>query len=215
VPDAGVPEAVDGARAGHASLIRSIASLTDAQARGPSRLPGWSVGHVLTHLARNADSHIRMLQAALAGEVTSQYEGGNEGRAADIDRGAGRPAAELVADVTSSAEALNLTWARMTPQAWAGHALNAAGEVWQCVAMPFHRWREVEVHHVDLGLGYTPADWPDAYVDVELAVGLRLLPERLDRSEQRRLLSWLLDRSAPPADLVLRPWQGRPDHYLR
>ena len=26
------------------------------------------------------------------------------------------------------------------------------------------RWREVEVHHVDLGLGYSAAEWPVAFV---------------------------------------------------
>ena len=58
------------AAAAHARLVAHLATLTDAQAAQPSLLPGWSIGHVLTHLARNADSHVGMLQAA------------NEGRAA-------------------------------------------------------------------------------------------------------------------------------------
>jgi len=33
---------------------------------------------------------------------------------------------------------------------------------------PPHRLREVEVHHVDLDLGYQPADWPAEYVAWEL-----------------------------------------------
>ncbi|MFF9641495.1 maleylpyruvate isomerase N-terminal domain-containing protein [Kitasatospora aureofaciens] len=36
-------------------LLRTAARLCDADARAPSLLPGWSRGHVLTHLARNAD----------------------------------------------------------------------------------------------------------------------------------------------------------------
>ena len=43
------------------SLIASIGGLTDADARGPSLLPGWTRGHVLTHLARNADGGTRLL----------------------------------------------------------------------------------------------------------------------------------------------------------
>jgi len=31
--------------------------------------------------------------------------------------------------------------------------------------LPFRRWREVEVHLVDLGIGLTPADWPQELVD--------------------------------------------------
>ena len=82
--------------------------------------------------------------------------------------------------------------------------------------MPLHRWREVELHHVDLGLGYTPADWPEAYVERELAISLALLPERLDGSGQRQMLAWLVGRAATTerhrADAR---WQSRPDHYLR
>jgi maleylpyruvate isomerase len=38
-----------------ALLAATAAALTDGQAREASLLPGWSRGHVLTHLARNAD----------------------------------------------------------------------------------------------------------------------------------------------------------------
>jgi maleylpyruvate isomerase len=103
----------------------------------------------------------------------------------------------------------------MTPEAWDGHGLNAAGEIWPCDAMPWARWREVVIHHVDLGLGYTAADWPDDYVARELAVSLRLLPERLDEPARRSLLSWLLGRSPQPGEIPIAAWQSRPDHYLR
>ena len=36
-------------------LLATAGALTGAQVAGPSRLPGWTRGHVLTHLARNAD----------------------------------------------------------------------------------------------------------------------------------------------------------------
>src|SRR4051794_11621167 len=40
----------------HRRLFADIDGLTDAQARAASNLPDWTVGHVLTHIARNADS---------------------------------------------------------------------------------------------------------------------------------------------------------------
>jgi maleylpyruvate isomerase len=208
-------EAIAGATAAHQALFRTVTGLTDDQARSACLLPGWTVGHLLTHIARNADSHTRMLSAALDGEVAEQYAGGTERRASDIASGSDRSAAELVADVERSAAALEAVWARMTPQAWAGHGRNADGRSWPCVAMPFHRWREVEVHHADLGLGYTPADWPDDYVRRELATGLRLLPDRLDDAGRRAALAWLLGRAESPGELALTPWQSRPDDYLR
>jgi maleylpyruvate isomerase len=215
VADVADLEAIDGSRSAHARLVTAIGSLTDEQARSASLLPSWTVGHVLTHLARNADSHTRMLRAALAGEVVTQYERGNEQRSDDIAAGAARPAAELIDDVTTSATTLEAAWAQMTPQAWAGHGVNADGEIWPCVAMPFHRWREVELHHVDLGLGYRPTDWPEAYAGRELAISLAVLPERVDPSGRRDLLAWLVGRSPQPAELILSPWQSRRDHYLR
>ena len=207
-------EAVAGALAAQRRLIDAVAGLTDEQARAASLLPDWSVGHVLTHIARNGDSFVRMMSAAIDGEVVTQYEGGAESRAAGIEEGAGRSAADLLDDVATSAAGVAAVFARMTDEAWAGHGLTANGTEWSCEAMPFHRWREVEIHHVDLGLGYTMADWPEDYVTRELAIALRLLPERLESIGQRQLLSWLLGRSPQPGDLSLAAWQFRPDHYL-
>lgn len=208
-------QAITGAIAAQKRLLADIVHLTDEQARSASLLPDWSVGHVLTHIARNGDSFVRMMSAAILGDVATQYDGGHERRAADIASGASRPAAELVTDMAESSARVAEVWARMTPEAWDGHGLNAAGETWPCDAMPWTRWREVIIHHVDLGLGYTPGDWPADYVDRELAISLRLLPERLDESDRRRLLSWLLGRGSQPEDLTLSSWQSRPDHYLR
>ncbi|HTR70807.1 MAG TPA: maleylpyruvate isomerase family mycothiol-dependent enzyme [Mycobacteriales bacterium] len=206
--------ALAGSRAAHALLLADLSTLTDDQARSASALPGWSVGHVLTHIARNGDSYTRMMTAAMNGECVTQYDGGIERRAADIEAGAPRPAAELVADVAGSIARLERTWERMTPLAWRGHGLNAAGQTWPCEAMPFHRWREVTVHHTDLDLGYSVAQWPVDYVERELAIGLRGLAERLTVDGRRRTLAWLLGRGEQPGGLELAPWQSRPNHYL-
>ncbi len=38
-----------------------------------------------------------------------------------------------------------------------------------CLGLPFRRWREVEIHHADLGLpGFTFDEWPADYVREEL-----------------------------------------------
>ena len=90
-------------RAAHAALLEHLRSRSfDASA--PSRLPGWSRAHVLTHLARNADGHRRMIEGAARGEVLEQYAGGVEGRNAGIDAGAGRPAADVLADFATASD---------------------------------------------------------------------------------------------------------------
>jgi maleylpyruvate isomerase len=63
-----------------------------------------------------------------------------------------------------------------------------------------HHLRNVEVHHLDLDIGYGPEGWPPAFVEAELAKRLRDLP---GRTEHANLLAWLLDR-APAPDLG--PW---------
>ena len=194
----------------HARLLERLRGLDDGTARRPSRLPGWSVGQVLTHLARNADSHSGVLEAAVEGRSAPQYPGGEEQREREIAAGAGRPADEVVADLVASCRRLELAWASMTPEAWDGHGYRTWGEAWPCREMPLHRWREVELHHVDLGLGYSAGEWPEAFVAAELPAAATRLAERVGvATERAHLLAWLFDRGAQPA-LDLLGWQQTP-----
>ena len=200
---------IAGAAAAHRRLEAGLAGLTDAGARQASLLPGWSVGHVLTHLARNADSHVRMIGGAEAGEALEQYVGGVAGRAAEIDEGAGRSADQLVDDVGRSNAALEAAWSAASDRAWAGEGIGTIAGPVPIADLPFRRWREVEVHHVDLGLAATPAGWPADYVRLETVrqtmtwtsrrpMGLTDLPaEALALSPNDRL-AWLLGRLEVP-----------------
>lgn len=196
---------IEGCTGAHRRLEEMVAAVDDETVRRASRLPGWTVGHLLTHLARNAESHVRMLHGALAGQPVEQYPGGSEQRDGDIEGGAGRPAAEIRADLLAMNAALEAIWGRMTPEAWNGHGLTR-GEVWPCAELPFARWREVEVHCVDLGLGCSPEDWPEAYVARELPRVLAGLPGRLRPPARALLLAWLFDRIPQPSGIELAPW---------
>jgi maleylpyruvate isomerase len=149
----------------------------------------------------------------MVGEVRPQYPGGHEQRAADIEAGAGRPAAQLIGDVRDSATRLEAAWQAMTPEAWAGNGLNGSGQPWPCSLVPFHRRREVEIHHVDLGLGYEATNWPDDFVAAELPGMLSSVPDRLpDAGDRARLLAWLVGRADQPT-LDPMAWQSRPRYY--
>ena len=213
-PEAGVGRHIAGAQLAHRSLRVTLGRLDEETARRPSLLPRWTVGHVLTHLARNADSHVRILEGALTGEHLEQYPGGAEQRAADIESGSSRAAPELIDDVISTFVRLEDTWDRMTPEAWQGYG-TARGEQWPCTDLPFFRWREVEIHHVDLGMGHEVTDWPDDYLAEELPIALAGLPERIPVAATRALLlAWLLGRGEQPALDKLEPWQARAGNYL-
>ncbi|MHB8681243.1 MAG: maleylpyruvate isomerase N-terminal domain-containing protein [Acidimicrobiales bacterium] len=198
---------LSGCRRSHARLLETVSRLGPGGTGAPSRLPQWTVGHLLTHLARNADSHTGMLRAAMAGDAVEQYAGGHEQRAADIEAGAGRDEDDIVADVRRSVADLEAAFDAMSPRAWDGHGLSM-GRIWPCRQIVFHRWREVELHLVDLGLGDEPADWPEEYVSVELPVALAQLPARLDAVSRARLFAWLVGRGPMPADLDPAPWQS-------
>lgn len=94
--------------------------LNGATARQPSRLPGWTVGHVLTHPARNADADDRRLQGALHGTATAKYSGGLQQREQEIDFGTERLAAELYADLQVSQQRLEDTFTACSAANWPG-----------------------------------------------------------------------------------------------
>lgn len=144
-------------------LLSALGVLTDADVARSSLCPEWTVGHVLTHLARGADAMRKGLEGARRGEIVSMYES-NEARAADIEAGARRPVATLVADLAESSRVLARTWSDLDDAAWQRTVLHRRLGRMPAGVIPAHRWREVEIHRVDLDLGYRPADWPRSFV---------------------------------------------------
>ena len=66
-------------------LLASAAALSDAQLREPSPLPGWSRGHVLSHIARNADGLRNLLIWARTGiELLAWLTGRDDGTALTV-----------------------------------------------------------------------------------------------------------------------------------
>jgi maleylpyruvate isomerase len=144
-------------------LLATATALSDAQACEPSLLPGWTRGHVLSHIARNADGMINLLNWAQTGTEIPMYASA-ESRTADIEAGAGRPAADLTADVRESAARFAAEAAAMPGDAWAVHVRALRGPGFPALEVLDRRLSEVEIHHVDLAAGYAPSDWPADFV---------------------------------------------------
>lgn len=189
-----------------ARLLHRVAALTDEDIRLQSLLPGWTVGHVLTHLARNADAHTRRLSGALNGRDVPKYASGQSQRETEIKEGASRPAVEIIGDLTDSLSQLEEVFIQSSAAGWPhGHFMG--GGHYGVAGCPAHRLREVEMHHVDLGLGYMPSDWPAEYVAWDLPVLLATVPERLaSMTEQREFMAWLAGRGSLPSRTRLSPW---------
>jgi maleylpyruvate isomerase len=175
-------EAIDRWERGEQHLATAIGRLVEEDFDGPSLLPGWDRRDVLAHLARNADAVVNLLTWARTGVETPMYAS-PEARTAGIEEGAARPLREQIEDIKASHERFADAGAAMPAEAWTV-ALPAAGH--PAAAVPWSRLREVEVHHVDLGARYTPADWSDAFA-------LRLLRE-------------IAAGAAGGPAMILRPW---------
>ncbi len=189
---------IDAVTDAHRRLVGRVDGLDDAQVAAPSRLPGWTRGHVITHLARNADSHTWMFEGAAIGEVRRQYPRPDM-RTLDIEAGAPRGAAAQAQDLREACARLEQAWRELPVDAWERKGDVGPGPR-SMLEILFRRWREVEVHHVDLDVGYTLGDWPDAYVAGELE---RDLPRLVERAGPAALAAWLLGRGPAPA---LDPW---------
>ncbi|MFD8610705.1 maleylpyruvate isomerase family mycothiol-dependent enzyme [Streptomyces sp. NPDC059631] len=139
-------------------LLSAAGALDNAAVTDESRLPGWTRGHVLAHLARNADALVNVL------EGRPMYVSG-EARDADIERDAPRPLDALLADVRESAARFGRVAA--APADWSRTVELRNGVTDSASRVPFRRWAEVGLHHVDLGIGYELEDLGDEFTERE------------------------------------------------
>jgi maleylpyruvate isomerase len=144
-------------------LFATVAGLTGTPMREPSLLPGWSRGHVLTHIARNADGLANLLRWARTGTEIPMYAS-SRARSSDIEAGAGRAAAELAADLRESAAGFAAQVTSLPDDAWTVQVRALNGPAFPAHGVLQRRWSEVEIHHVDLAAGYRPCDWPEDFI---------------------------------------------------
>ena len=149
-------------------------------------------------MARNADSHVWLFNGAEVGELRRQYPSLDD-READIESGARRTAQELREDLRGACDRLESAWRELGDGLWDREGIVVTGRRTMREIL-FRRLREVEVHHVDLDLGYAPSEWPLIYVEGELSRRLQALP---DRADHVALVTWLLGRADAPE---LKPW---------
>ncbi|MFD5698930.1 maleylpyruvate isomerase family mycothiol-dependent enzyme [Streptomyces lasiicapitis] len=140
-------------------LLAAAAALDNVSMAEPSRLPGWTRGHVLAHVARNADALVNVL----AGRP--MYVSG-EARDADIERDAPRAMEVQLADLRESAARLEAQTA--LPADWSRTITMRNGITDSASRVPFRRWVELELHHVDLGVGYELEDIPADFLEREI-----------------------------------------------
>ncbi len=173
-----------GVATGHRRLLALASAVDDHVVARPSLLSGRTVGHVLSHLAHDADTHAGLFEGASEAATVARRAVQAETRpATDLDAAALRPAAVIRDDLARAIVALERAWDRTHVDVWRTGLAYHRGAPTSLADLVFARWREVEVHLVDLGLvdkgGPGWADLPATYVDAEWAWSAARLPGRL------------------------------------
>lgn len=213
--------------------VRTVDGLTDQDLVARSLLPGWSRAHVVAHLALNAEGLARVLAEAGPGRVVPLYPSSDR-RDADIEALAAAPARVLRDRFLASCTYFWEAAGHRDGDGWqGGFSRVPGGPEFPVAAVPPMRHREVEVHHADLGAGYSAADWPQRFLLTTLeevltdraeGPGMRLRSPEGDllvaggagpvvSGSRADLTWWLLGRgdgsglSGDPAVPTLGPWR--------
>jgi len=152
VPDAVSADAIladVGART--LALLLWTDQLADEDVRRPSALPGWTQGHVLAHLADNADAFTEALQRGADGDDAGAMYASQASRDASIEAGAGRAVVAHRQALLQSAHRLAAAWRRLPGARLTSTVSGTAGWTRPLADVPWMRWREVALHAVDLG----------------------------------------------------------------
>jgi maleylpyruvate isomerase len=182
----------------------------DESLRLPSRLAGWTVGHVIAHLTLSAEAFVHSIN-----DNNSPSRTHHDKEFASL---AASPKRVLVDRFTQSNRAFETALDQQSPVD--SHVVSG-------------RLREVEVHAADLGhRRYTAQSWSDRFVDVAIAELVPAAHRRVDRPlhliderglhhfigeatqvpalrvTRRSLVSWLLSREQPSHLPQLDHWES-------
>ncbi len=152
------------------TLVQTVDGLTDSQWSEPSLLPGWTRAHVVAHLALNAEALAAAVDSLRTDRVLPMYPS-NEIRDADIAELGGGRIEPLRERFFASCSVWQEAMEEVDPDRL-GTLVDRVpgGPSFPASEVVDMRWREVEIHHADLGAGYTQADWTAAFADYLLAV---------------------------------------------
>ena len=197
------PLDLDHLTAASRALVRNVDSLRGDDWAAPSLLPGWSRAHVVAHLALNGEALSAVLLGVVEGQPVPMYASQDQ-RDAEIEELAGAEHPELRERLLASTTTFTEAAQAVPDDAWAGRfERTPGGRSLPLHAVPTMRLRELEIHHVDLDVGYSPDDWPPGFAEgVVDGMVRRLDPEqgfRVAPLDTRR--SW--DVGDPGADPVV------------
>lgn len=175
----------------HTARLEDTLTALEGGVGASSLCEGWTRGHVISHLARNAEGIARLVRAAVDDSGETMYAS-VEARDADIDDGAGRDLGSQARDVHDTAVEVNAELRRLRPEHAESRLERVPGVRFiPARHLPYMRVREVVYHHVDLDAGFT-------FADVEPELLLVFLEDEVKR----------LRRCDPPPAVTIRTTEG-------
>jgi maleylpyruvate isomerase len=130
-----------------------VGTMDDSAVHGPSGLPGWTRGHVISHLARNADGLLNLLIWARTGVEHPMYASAAD-RDAAIAEGAPRMLQVQQEDLGAASDRFFGAAEKLPDSAWsASLGQHRSGRDLTAQEVPWLRLVEVLVHLVDLDRG--------------------------------------------------------------
>jgi maleylpyruvate isomerase len=148
-------------------LVRTVDGLRGDDWRAPSLLPGWTRAHVVAHLALNGEALRDVLRGEVDHERVPMYES-QEQRDADIAELAAADPSELRERLLGTLTTFTEAVLAVPEETW-GRRFARTRDVEARLplrAVPVMRMREIEIHHADLDLGYSPDDWTQPFAEL-------------------------------------------------
>jgi maleylpyruvate isomerase len=186
---------------GHEYFLSCLKNISDRELDEPSRLPGWTGRHLLSHVGHNARALARLAHWAATGEQTPMYAT-TSARAEEIDIGARWPAGQLRDFVVAEQDLLTDALSRISGGRWRIPVRTAQGRTVPASAIGWLRSREVWIHARDLPSGGDFTDFPEAFLDA-------LIDDALARRATQSL-----DLDVQATDRPARPGGGSEQQVL-
>ena len=147
------------ARRGTSQYSNQLALIDNADFNEPSRLPGWDIATVVSHVAYNANAIINLIDWANTGVETPMYAS-PDARGKEIAYGA-----TLIPDALRNLHdhtlvRLDVAWRDSADEAWDKEVKTAQGRTVPMSETLWMRTREVWIHAVDLNQTATFSDIP-------------------------------------------------------
>ncbi|NYE93812.1 maleylpyruvate isomerase [Psychromicrobium silvestre] len=133
---------------------------SDDEIREASALPAWTRAQVYAHLRGISAAMARQLEYAARGELIELYDGGMDGRNADIARLAALEQPELLTAVQEAFGSLAAAIDALSDADLGARVSYREGNVSDALEA---LWRELVIHHTDLLIGFTSAAWSPAF----------------------------------------------------